>query len=61
MTDKTQNRMEEAIVALNRLKITKFDMETVEEINSLQRDLEERAGVTAVELDDAYRSGGNDE
>jgi heme-degrading monooxygenase HmoA len=50
------NKIEEAIVELNRFKITKphQDPEMTEKLNSIQRKLEEAEGIKAVELDERY-------
>lgn len=54
MTNSNLTEREELIVALNRYKIRKPNEDLVERLNTLQRDLESEAGVTAVELDDTY-------
>lgn len=50
-------KVEEAIVALNRLKISKpgDDNSLLIELNSIQRKLEDYEGSTAVELDEVYQ------
>jgi hypothetical protein len=53
MTDDTS--LEELIVALNQYKRRKPDKETIIQVNELQRHLEEKAGTTAVELEDIYQ------
>lgn len=55
MKERDQQLAEDAIVALNQLKIAKLDFELCERINTLQREIEDRANVTAIELDDTYR------
>jgi len=46
--------IEEVIVALNDYKLRKPDEETVKQVNSLQRRLEEMCGKKAVEIDETY-------
>ena len=53
MTNDTS--IEELIVALNQYKRRKPDEETIVQVNELQRHLEEKAGTTAVELEEIYR------
>ena len=54
MNTKQREAVENAIVALNRAKITRFDEELLKDVNNLQRKLEQFAGKTAVELDEKY-------
>lgn len=50
------NKVQESIVALNRLKIEKpgESDEIMKRLNSIQRKLESHEGITAVELDEVY-------
>lgn len=50
----SEEQLRETILHLNALKRTKFNLELIKEINTLQRKLEEEAGVTAIEIDPKY-------
>jgi len=52
MTNETS--IEELIVALNQYKRKKPSEEIIKNVNSLQRNLEERCGEKAVEIDEDY-------